>query len=153
MKSIKPGRGPSGLSFIGSVFSIIFGVFWTIMAFKITSFSPFGIVGTIFPLFGISFIIYGIFQAVYHYRNATGKDRYSIFDITGPHEEGDPSERWIRKNLAEENQYDYREEKQYGDKYFSQQDLSEQEYNYCPHCGLKLQKIYNFCPNCGEKLK
>ena len=26
MKSIKPGRGPSGLSFIGSVFGIIFGI-------------------------------------------------------------------------------------------------------------------------------
>ena len=38
MKSIKPGRGPSGLSFIGSVFGIIFGIFWTIMAASMGAF-------------------------------------------------------------------------------------------------------------------
>ncbi|MHB8061464.1 MAG: hypothetical protein ACYDG2_02340 [Ruminiclostridium sp.] len=37
MKSIKPGRGPSGMSFAGSIITIIFGVFWTIIAFSITA--------------------------------------------------------------------------------------------------------------------
>ena len=38
MKSVKPGRGPSGLGFIGSVFGIIFGIFWTIMAASMGAF-------------------------------------------------------------------------------------------------------------------
>lgn len=157
MKSIKPGRGPSGLSFIGSVFSIIFGIFWTIMAFSITSRSPFGIIGAIFPLFGVLFVIYGIFQALYHYKNATGKDRFSMFDITDPHEEGDPSEKWIKQNnvgkgFEDNNEYGYREKEQYGDSYYDRRDYPGGGFNYCPNCGLKLEERYNFCPNCGEEL-
>lgn len=43
MKSVKPGRGPSGMKFIGSVFAIVFGIFWTIMAARMgaPAFSPY----------------------------------------------------------------------------------------------------------------
>lgn len=34
VKSIKPGRGPSAMSAIGSVFAVVFGIFWTIMSAK-----------------------------------------------------------------------------------------------------------------------
>ena len=38
MKSVKPGRGPAGMKFIGSVFAIVFGIFWTIMAASMGAF-------------------------------------------------------------------------------------------------------------------
>lgn len=67
--------------------------FWTIMAFVITQDSPFPVVGSIFPLFGVVFVIIGIAQGVYHYKNATGKERMSLYDITDASEEGDPLNR------------------------------------------------------------
>lgn len=140
MKSIKPGRGPSGLSFIGSIVAIIFGIFWTIMAFSITANSPFGIVGTIFPLFGVLFIIIGIVQAIYNYKNATGKNRYSIVDITDSGEEGDPSDRWIKDKLEDEGKGEPQKFVQGG-------------INYCPYCGVKLEKEYMYCPKCGKPIK
>ena len=56
MKSIKPGRGPSGLGFIGSVFGIIFGIFWTIMAARLGA-------PALIPILGVIFIIMCIVQA------------------------------------------------------------------------------------------
>lgn len=123
MKSIKPGRGPSGMSFMGSIVAVIFGIFWTIIAASITAGAPFGI-GAIFPLFGILFIIVGIVQAVYHYKNATRKDRYSMFDITDSTEEGDPADKWIRR-----------------------------ETDYCPYCGVQLESEFIYCPKCGKRIK
>ncbi len=35
MKSIKPGRGPSIQGFIGSIATILFGIFWTFMTFPL----------------------------------------------------------------------------------------------------------------------
>ena len=122
MKSIKPGRGPSGMSFIGSVVAIIFGIFWTIMAFSMTAGSP---VGIIFPLFGIIFIIVGIIQAVYHYKNATSENRFSEFDITDSSEEGDPLDEFIKR---------------------------EADGNYCPYCGTTIKTDYDFCPKCGKNI-
>ncbi len=123
MKSIKPGRGPSGMSFMGSIIAVIFGIFWTIMAFGITAGAPFGI-GIFFPLFGIVFIIMGIVQAIYHYKNATGKDRYSMYDITDSTEERDPADKWIKR-----------------------------ETDYCPYCGVQLEKEFVYCPKCGKTVK
>ena len=50
MKSVKPGRGPSGMNFIGSVIAIVFGIFWTIMAARMGA-------PAFFPIFGVIFII------------------------------------------------------------------------------------------------
>ena len=100
MKSIKPGRGPSGMKFMNSVFSIVFGVIWTLiasfMALGAMSAGGFGIIAVIFPFFGVAFIINGIVHAKYHYKNATGKNRYSAFDITEDGEEDDPARRWVK---------------------------------------------------------
>lgn len=139
MKSIKPGRGPSGMSFIGSIISIVFGVFWTIIAFSITSNASFGVVGAIFPLFGIVFIIAGIFQASYHYRNATGKDRFSVFDITDSSEEGDPSEKWINVESEPDNEKE-------------NHDPVSHDFNYCPYCGAAIDRTFSFCPKCGKSV-
>ncbi|SHK25184.1 zinc ribbon domain-containing protein [Paramaledivibacter caminithermalis] len=142
MKSIKPGRGPSGMSFIGSVVAVVFGIFWTIVAFGITAKSPFGVVGmgSIFPLFGIVFIVMGVIQAAYHYKNATGKDRFSEFDIVDSSEEEDPSDKWIKRK-PEAN----------GEK--EDQEYLNTEKNYCPYCGASLDNSYSFCPKCGKAIK
>ncbi len=82
MKSIKPGRGPS---FMGGVMSILvglFGVVWTVIAASAG--------GGFFALFGIIFIAVAVVQAIYNFKNATGKNRYSAFDITDSSEEPDP---------------------------------------------------------------
>lgn len=130
MKSIKPGRGPSGMSFIGSVFVVIFGIFWTAMAVQMTANAPIPGVGIIFPLFGVVFVMMGILQAVYHLKNATGKNRFSDFDITDESEEKDPLNEWAQ----------------------NQGDEPLQRNNYCPGCGEKLEGNYDFCPRCGRRL-
>lgn len=138
MKSIKPGRGPSGMSFIGSIFVVIFGIFWTFMAFSTIGGS--GIIGVIFPLFGVFFVIMGILQAVYNYKNATGKDRFSTFDITDSGEEGDPSNEWI-KNQFKTNATAENKKQLNG------------EINYCPYCGAEVDSGFSFCPKCGKNIK
>ena len=140
MKSVKPGRGPSGMSFMGSIFAVIFGIFWTIMAFSITGGFSFGLLGMIFPLFGVIFVIMGIVQAIYHYKNATGENRYSEFDITDSSEEGDPSDRWIKKQYSHEVEKFNRSEVHVGVK-------------YCPYCGTSLAEDFSFCPKCGKGVK
>lgn len=124
MKSIKPGRGPSMQGFIGSIATILFGMFWTFMTFSITKDSP--IPGSqIFPFFGIVIIGIGIFQAVYHYKNATGKERMSIVDIVDENEEKDPLNARLRRNEGEK---------------------------FCLYCGTMVQTSFQFCPSCGKSL-
>ncbi|OQA71344.1 MAG: hypothetical protein BWY35_02281 [Firmicutes bacterium ADurb.Bin248] len=69
MKSVKPGRGPSAMSAWGSVVAALFGVFWIVAALQMGA--PW-----IFPAFGVLFIISAAAGAVYHYKNATGKNRF-----------------------------------------------------------------------------
>lgn len=138
MKSIKPGRGPSAMSFIGSSVAIIFGVFWTILTASMTAGVP--IVGIFFPLFGILFIIVGISQAVYNYKNATGKSRYSTFDITDSTEEGDPSDKWIKDGNK-------------GGKKEVHGNFENTQVNFCPYCGVQLESEYKYCPKCGQAIK
>jgi len=83
------------------------------------------------------FIIIGIVQAVYNYKNATRKNRYSIVDITDSTEESDPSDGWIKKDNDEN-----RELKNF-----------EGAINYCPYCGEKLERGYMYCPKCGKSIK
>ena len=138
MKSIKPGRGPSGLSAISAIGIVIFGLFWTGMATMITKdFS--GGIGFIFPMFGVVFVIIGIAQAIYHLKNAKGKDRFSLIDIVDKTEEGDPSDRWISNEIASNNE-------------FSSDNLDSGQFNYCPYCGVKLDTAYMYCPKCGKSV-
>ena len=100
----------------GSIAVVVFGIFWTIMAFVITQDSPFPVVGSIFPLFGVVFVIIGIAQGVYHYKNATGKERMSLYDITDASEEG-AGEKAFCPYCGQRVQADYQ---------------------YCPGCGKKV---------------
>lgn len=141
MKSIKPGRGPSGMNFIGSVVSIVFGLFWTVMAATMTRGA--GIIGVVFPLFGILFIVLGIAQAVYHFKNATSKERFSSFDIVDSWEEEDPLNRLASRDT--DNSQDESEET-------GTPEDREAPFSYCPYCGGKLEQAYRFCPFCGSRL-
>ena len=126
MRSIKPGRGPSGMGALGSIIAVIFGIFWTIMAVSMGA-------PTFFPIFGILFVILGIVQAVYHFKNATGKNRYSAFDITEEGEEPDPLEERFGGSASETP-------------------ADGAGASYCPYCGAKTEDAYSFCPKCGKEL-
>jgi len=128
MKSIKPGRGPSKMSAIGSIFAAAFGIFWCIVA---------GSMGAVFMVpFGLLFVGLAVYNAVYHYRNATSQDRYSVVDIVDSKEETDPlNEKYGKHNNVVEE-------------YSS----SEGNFNYCPYCGKQLEDSFEYCPHCGKKL-
>ena len=127
MKSVKPGRGPSAMGAAGSVIAVIFGIFWTIGAASMGA--PF-----FFPLFGVLFIIIGIVQAVYHFKNATSENRYSSFDIVEDGEETDPLNA------------------RFGD---APQDVpapDDGDFRFCPYCGARLGADFTYCGKCGRKL-
>ena len=126
MKSIKPGRGPSMMGGLGSIFAGVFGVIWTMAAVQMGA--------GIFALFGVVFILFAVLQAVYQFKNATGENRYSEFDITEDGEKPDPLEKRMAppSSPAEENK--------------------EPGGGFCPYCGAPAEKDYGFCRRCGKKL-
>lgn len=123
MKSIKPGRGPSMMGGIVGIIMICIGVVWTVIAFN--AFPPFG-------LFGICWTCIAVVTTVYNFKNATGENRYSQFDIVDSDEESDPLNDKYGKKTTE-----------------SKDDNSK---SYCPYCGNKAQNDHKFCNNCGNKL-
>jgi hypothetical protein len=122
MKSIKPGRGPSMMGGIAGIFACLFGVFWTIMAVQMGA--PF-----FFPIFGVFFVIMGIANTIYNFKNATGKNRHSVYDIVDSREEPDP---WETRHDSPDA------------------DLSGT--NFCPYCGAPVETGFEFCAKCGKKL-
>lgn len=126
MKSIKPGRGPSFMGGIMSLLVGLFGVLWTVIVASAG--------GGIFALFGIIFVAFAVVQAIYNFKNATGKNRYSAFDITDGKEEPDP--------LNEV----------YGDSDRAEDHTVDADNKYCPYCGTPVATDYEFCNKCGKKL-
>jgi len=133
MKSIKPGRGPSAMGAMGSIIAVVFGIFWTITAASMGA-------PIMFPVFGVFFIVMGIVQGVYHYTNATGKNRFSTFDITDESEERDPLEDLVR---GKEKEYPIPPATEIGER---------EGYHFCPYCGTKAEEDHQFCSKCGKKL-
>lgn len=133
MRSIKPGRGPSAMGAMGSAVAIVFGFFWTIMASSMGA-------PVFFPIFGVLFIGIGIVQLIYNLKNATGKNRMSIIDITEDGEEEDPLDQYLVKERYEKTEMEKRME-------------SNRQFAFCPYCGEKLDKSYRFCPSCGKLLE
>ena len=121
MKSVKPGRGPSMMNGVSSIAMIGFGVIWTIAVISMGA-------PVFFPLFGLIFIGIGVAQAVYHFRNAPGENRYSYFDIVDGDEEMDPLDQ----------------------RFGAQQEAGDP--GYCPYCGARAETGYEFCRKCGKKL-
>ncbi len=103
----------------------LFGVFWTVMTIVMEAWF-------MIP-FGLIFIAIAIINTIYNFKNATGKNRYSQYDITDSEEEPDP---WNEK-FGE-----IREEKR----------QPESAAKYCPYCGEKAEKDYKFCSSCGREL-
>lgn len=126
MKSIKPGRGPSAMGAMGAVASVIFGVIWTVAAASMGA-------PVFFPLFGVLFILIGIAQAVYNFKNATGENRFSVFDITEDGEEPDPLDRRVRDAARPETP-------------------PGGTCRFCPYCGAELGDGFVFCAKCGREL-
>ncbi len=83
------------MSTVGGIIGVVFGIFWTVMAFEITKSAPFPLVHVLFPLFGILFIVIGIVNVGYSLTNTVSRDRMSVVDITTGQEEGDPLSRLI----------------------------------------------------------
>ncbi len=116
------------MSAIVGIFVAIFGIVWTIAAVSMGA--------GIFGLFGLVFVAIAIVNVVYNFKNATGKNRYSSFDITEDGEEIDPwNERFGEK----------REQTHYADSHSS-------DSKYCPYCGTKVQGDFEFCNQCGKRL-
>lgn len=101
----------------------IFGVVWTILAVSMGA----GFMG----IFGIVFVFIAIAQAVYNFKNATGENRYSEFDIVDSYEESDPlNERFgnsTKKTIIKESLF-------------------------CPYCGSPVSPDFSFCNKCGKEL-
>ena len=116
MKSIKPGRGPSMMGGVMGIFAAVFGVIWTVSAAAMGA--------GFFSLFGLVFIGIAVMNAVYSFKNATSKNRYSAYDITEEGEEPDPL------NVRFEQQ-----QKPY---------TSGTTARFCPYCGRKIEQDFEF---------
>ncbi len=125
MKSIKPGRGPSMMGGVVGIFMIGFGILWTVIAAQASG---------IFALFGILWTGVAIAMTIYNFKNATGKNRYSSYDITDDGEEPDP--------LNE----------RFGDAHATTQKKNDVDNKFCPYCGTSVAEDFAFCHNCGKKL-
>ena len=125
MKSIKPGRGPSMMESAGAIAAAVFGVIWTVAAASMGA--PW-----FMSTFGVIFIILAVVSALYNAHNATGKNRFSILDITDENEEPDPLERISRT-----------EEKT---------GTGRSGSRFCPFCGTAVRDDFEFCDQCGKKL-
>ena len=124
MKSVKPGRGPSFMGGIASLFAAVFGVFWIFMTMRMGA-------PVIFPVFGVFFIVMGLVQAAYNFANASSKNRFSEFDIVDSKEEPDPMDAGSSAGRSE---------------------AEDGSFRFCPYCGRPLDSTFAFCPECGKKL-
>ena len=104
---------------VAAVAAALFGVFWTAIA------------PGFMKAFGVIFIVLAIAQAVYHWNNATRKDRFSAFDITDSDAEPDPLQRRF-----------------HGVEPPSRSDAAR----FCPYCGAAVQADYRFCRSCGKEI-
>ena len=124
MKSIKPGRGPSMMGGVMGIAAALFGVLWVIVVASSG--------GGMFALFGLIFIAVAVVQAVYNFKNATSKNRYSAYDITEHNEEPDPlNERFSTDDGSR---------------------TAKQGSAFCPYCGAEVEADYAYCNRCGKKL-
>lgn len=130
MRSVKPGRGPSLMEGTVSILVGVFGVFWTIIAYTI---------GAVMMVpFGVIFIVIAVVQACYSFHNATGRQRFSSFDITDDDEEPDPLN--VRFGEGTPGQ----DEGSAGD--------ARAADRFCPYCGERAGADHVFCSRCGKKL-
>ncbi len=140
MKSIKPGRGPSMMGAFGSAAVTVFGIFWTIMAMSMGA-------PVFFALFGVVFVLMGIAQTVYNLKNATGKERFSAFDITDSTEEPDPLNEYFAGKMTGVDSACQDDDDRLNDI-----GTLYRETSFCPYCGSEAEADFQFCAKCGKKL-
>ena len=146
MKSIKPGRGPSMMGAVGSIGAAIFGVFWTIIAISMGA-------PLLFAGFGLFFVMFGIGQAIYNFNNATGKNRFSEFDITDDGEEKDPLNEFFAKQSSAENWEVRTQAKTAAEgEPRTTETTGTKAVGFCPYCGAEVQEGFEFCAKCGKQL-
>lgn len=104
------------------IFMVGFGILWTVFAAQI---SP------VFSIFGLLWTGIAIATTVYRFKNATGKNRYSEYDITDSSEEPDP----FNERFGNYTQADFNSNSK-----------------FCPYCGTPVADDFEFCNNCGRKL-
>lgn len=73
-------------------------------------------------------------QAIYSFKNATGKNPYSAFDITDSSEEPE--------SLNE----------RFGNPQNTTQEKDDIDNKFCPYCETSVAGDFEFCNNCGKKL-
>ena len=125
MKSIKPGRGPSMMGGIVGIFMIGFGILWTVIAAQAS---------TVFAIVGVLWTGIAVVNTVYNFKNATGKNRYSAYDITEGNEETDPLNKF------------------FGNQHAAAQENGDVDNKFCPYCGTPVADDFEFCNKCGKKL-
>lgn len=157
MKSIKPGRGPSAMNGIGSMAAAVFGIIWTLVTVSMGA--PW-----FFALFGLVFTGMAAVQAAYHWKNAASGERFSEYDIVDSSEEGDPAERFIRRERpgdGESGTDGESRERRLRENGLEELDAGEagtrnraeaDEVNFCPYCGTPVKAGYQFCTKCGRPL-
>ncbi|MBR5501681.1 MAG: zinc ribbon domain-containing protein [Oscillospiraceae bacterium] len=127
MKSIKPGRGPSFMQGIASIAGILFGAVWTAIAASLG--------GRVMVPFGLIFMGVGVANAIYSFKNATGENRYSSFDIVDSAEEPDPlNQRFGSAAQSPDTQSGILPS------------------SFCPYCGAPAEGDFRFCNRCGKEL-
>ena len=114
---------------IAGIAAALFGVLWIIMAVSMGAWfmAPFGLI----------FVIVAVVNAVYNFKNATGKNRYSEYDITDENEETDPFNERFGSRDYENKTVSYNQ---------------QSESRYCPYCGNPVAKDFEYCNVCGKKL-
>ena len=137
MRSIKPGRGNSAMGAFGSLISVGFGIIWTVIAFGMTKDTFFPL--NLFPLFGVFFIIMGIGQVIFNYKNATGQNRFSSFDMVEGNDEPDP----LNEKFGNLSRRTHAAQKDF---------VPDSENEFCPYCGKGIERDFEFCPKCGRTL-
>ena len=137
--SVKPGRATAAQGVIGGVFGMIFGVIWTVAAVSMGA--PW-----FFGLFGIFFVVMIGVSTFVNYKNVTGDNRFSEYDIVDINDEPDP---WDKKFRGGEEEYRLRED--CGHVHMTGADC-EGKTRFCPYCGTAAKQDFEFCKNCGKKL-
>lgn len=122
-------------SFIFSIFTVLFMLYWTASAIK--SGAP-----IIFWAFGLLGLYTTVRGAINQYRKLKNSKNYSQY---GQYTNTDSMEPWD-KNFRLDAQHD-------ADAYITESySVPGTSANFCPYCGQQVNPDHDFCKNCGRQL-